>query len=75
MQVLRINVVSAATNVAWKAKMAIQLAGDGPNGSSPPPYVCDTSFGSLGAIFMHKCGPGSQKSGLESQIRLKMAIL
>ena len=74
MQVLRINVVSAATNVAWKAKMAIQLAGDGPNGSSPPPYS-DTSFGSLGASFMRKCGPGSQKSGLESQKRLKMAIL
>ena len=53
---------------------AIQLAGDAPNGSSPPPYS-DTSFGSLGASFMHKCGPDSQKSGLESQIRLQIAIL
>ena len=42
----------------------------------PHPHpICDTSFGSLGASFMHKCGLGSQKSDPEGQKCWKMAIL
>ena len=53
----------------------IRVAGHGPNGSSPPPHICDKSVGSLCPSYMHKCGPSSQKSGPEGHKTLKMAIL
>ena len=46
---------------------AIRVAGHGPNGSSPPPHICDKSVGSLCPSYMHKCGPSSQKSGPEGK--------